>query len=55
VIPVASDTRRDEFIAHSADGLQSADRVLDVLHDEGFGDLDFQPSRRTRITVDDGC
>ena len=38
--------------AHGADRLQAGDTVLDVLHDQAFGDLQFQPGRRVRVDAD---
>ena len=32
--------------AHGANRLQAGDTVLDVLHDDAFGDLQFQSGRR---------
>src|SRR5260370_38359169 len=32
--------------AHGADRLEDSDTVLDVLHDQAFGDLQFQSSYR---------
>ena len=38
--------------AHGADRLQAGDAVLDVLHDQAFGDLQFQSGRRMRVDAD---
>src|ERR1700694_917756 len=38
--------------AHGADCLKAGDTVLDVLHDQAFGDLQLQSSRRMRVNAD---